>query len=91
MRELETVIERAVVLAESHVVELEHLAPWIQDDRRAAFVGVAPDEYSIKKVAPRIERELIVRALRKTRGNRTAASKLASLAAAAAILRREFS
>lgn len=76
VRELENVIERAVVLAEGPVVELEHLAPWIQDDRRTAFLGVAPDEYSIKKVVPRIEKELITRALRKTRGNRTAASKL---------------
>jgi two-component system response regulator AtoC len=76
VRELENVIERAVVLAEGKIVELEQLAPWIQDDRRTAFLGVAPDEYSIKKVVPRIEKELITRALRKTRGNRTAASKL---------------
>ncbi|MBI5015971.1 MAG: sigma-54-dependent Fis family transcriptional regulator [Deltaproteobacteria bacterium] len=76
VRELENVMERAVVLADGPTVQLEHLAPWILDDRRAAFVGVAPDEYSIKKVVPRIEKELITRALRKTRGNRTAASKL---------------
>jgi two-component system response regulator AtoC len=76
VRELENVIERAVILADGPVVELEHLSPWIQDDRRTAFLGVSPEEYSVKKVVPRIEKELIVRALRKTRGNRTAASKL---------------
>lgn len=76
VRELENVIERAVILADGPTVELEHLAPWIQDDRRSAFLGVAPEEYSVKKVVPRIEKELIMRALRKTRGNRTAAAKL---------------
>lgn len=76
VRELENVIERAVILADGPVVELEHLAPWIQDDRRTAFLGVSPEEYSVKKVVPRIEKELIIRALRKTRGNRTAAAKI---------------
>ena len=76
VRELENVIERAVILSDGPTVELEHLAPWIQDDRRNAFLGVSPEEYSVKKVVPRIEKELIIRALRKTRGNRTAAAKI---------------
>ncbi|GAB4278769.1 MAG: sigma-54 dependent transcriptional regulator [Deferrisomatales bacterium] len=76
VRELENVIERAVVMAEGSVVDLTHLSPWVDGDGGVGFLGIGPDEYSIKKVVARVEEELIRRALRKTGGNRTAASKL---------------
>ncbi|WP_025322490.1 sigma-54-dependent transcriptional regulator [Deferrisoma camini] len=76
VRELESVIERAVVMAEGPVIDEAHLSPWIQDDQEGVFPGIGPDEYSIKKVVARVEEELIRRALRKTRGNRSRASRL---------------
>ncbi len=76
VRELENVVERAVVMAEGPTIEASHLSPWIHDDGAAVFPGIGPEEYSVKKVVARVEEELIRRALRKTRGNRTAASRL---------------
>ena len=76
VRELENVIERAVVLAEGPVLEAEHLAPWLHDEQGRGVFGVLPDDYSIKKSTARVEAELIRRALRKTGGNRTEASKI---------------
>jgi len=76
VRELENVIERAVVLAEGPVLAAEHLAPWLHDEQGRGVFGVLPDDYSIKKAAARVEEELIRRALRKTGGNRTEASKI---------------
>jgi len=76
VRELESVIERAVVMAEGPVIDEAHLSPWIQEDQEGVFPGIGPDEYSIKKVVARVEEELIRRALRKTRGNRSRASRL---------------
>jgi two-component system response regulator AtoC len=76
VRELENVIERAVVLAEGPVLQAEHLAPWLHDEQGRGVFGVLPDDYSIKKSTARVEEELIRRALRKTGGNRTEASKI---------------
>ncbi|GAB6063011.1 sigma-54-dependent transcriptional regulator [Deferrisoma palaeochoriense] len=76
VRELENVIERAVVMADGTAIEANHLSPWIQEGQDGLFPAIGPDEYSIKKVVARVEEELIRRALRKTRGNRSRASRL---------------
>ena len=63
-------------MADGPAIEASHLSPWIHDDGVAVFPGIGPEEYSVKRVVARVEEELIRRALRKTRGNRTAASRL---------------
>jgi len=75
-RELENIIERAVVMADGSSIDLIHINPWIQEDSSEGLLSVGPDECSIKQVVSRIEKELISRALRKTKGNRTKASRL---------------
>jgi len=76
VRELENLIERAVVLAEGPIIGFGHLAPWLQEDRRDGGLALSAEDASIKKVTARLEEELIRRALRKTGGNRTEASRI---------------
>lgn len=77
VRELENCIERGLVLCEAGVLELSCLPEAV---RRGA--GVArratdlPDSLSIKKGTESLERELIMRALERTAGNRTHAARL---------------
>ncbi|MHB8766308.1 MAG: sigma-54-dependent transcriptional regulator [Deferrisomatales bacterium] len=77
VRELENVLERAVVLSEGAAIEASCLAPWLIEE--AAGEGsfrLEPGDCSIKKVVARVEEELIGRALRQTHGNRTEASRI---------------
>ena len=77
VRELENCIERGLVLCEAGVLELSCLPEAV---RRGA--GVArratdlPDSLSIKKGTESLERDLIMRALERTAGNRTHAARL---------------
>jgi two-component system, NtrC family, response regulator AtoC len=74
VRELENVIERAVVLAERPEIDLAYLST-VMNIRAPAGNGHA-DELSIKKATRELEEELIRRALGVTQGNRTNAAKL---------------
>ncbi|MEE4608138.1 MAG: sigma-54 dependent transcriptional regulator [Desulfobacteraceae bacterium] len=75
VRELENVIERAVVLAEGAQIEVGDLPPALRG--RAPAQAVAdPDGFSIKAGRRRMERQLIVDALKATGGNRTQAARL---------------
>ncbi|HEY1694194.1 MAG TPA: sigma-54 dependent transcriptional regulator [Polyangiaceae bacterium] len=76
VRELENTIERAMVLAESDVLELGDLPERIRDALDPVQVHLASGELSIKKTAAAIEQILIRRALQKTKGNRTRAADL---------------
>ncbi len=76
VRELENVLERAVVLADAPVIDADHLAPWLAEEDQDGRLALGPDDCSIKKVVARVEEELIRRALRRTGGNRTTASRL---------------
>ena len=74
VRELENVIERALVLSEGPSIELDFLAT-VMTVRSG--VGQSDDhELSIKKATRSLEQELIRRALGVTQGNRTNAAKL---------------
>ncbi len=76
VRELENMIERAVVLADTDVisaVDLPDRVAAVADPIRAMLDS---GELSIKKTARFMERTLIAKALEKTGGNRTAAAKL---------------
>ncbi len=76
VRELENLIERAVVLADGELLTAEDLPERVHKPEDAVAQVLASGELSIKKASRVIEEALIRRALEKTRGNRTAASRL---------------
>ena len=76
VRELENTIERAVVMSEGSVIKLEALPERIQTVDRGVQAFVGGDDLSIKRGTRALERMLIEKALRKTKGNRTRASEL---------------
>lgn len=76
VRELENAVERAVVLAEGDMIRIEDLPERLRDPVDPGRLILGSDELSIKKMQRFMEKTLIARALEKTDGNRTAASKL---------------
>jgi two-component system response regulator AtoC len=75
VRELENVIERGLVLTENQSIDLEFLPLELhRSDESSAFSQL--EEYSIKKATRILEAELIRKALRKSNGNHTHASKI---------------
>lgn len=81
IRELENVIERALVLAESEVLTALDLPEKLAPDGDAILDGNAEssEHLSIKRATRSIEETLIRKALERTHGNRTAAAKLLEL------------
>jgi len=78
VRQLEHALERGVILAQSHQIEPGDLPPEL---RQSAPTHRPPNsrddaDLSIKRHTERLERELIVRALERTGGNRSAAAPL---------------
>jgi two-component system response regulator AtoC len=82
IRELENVVERAMVLTDGEEIGLEELKRALPE-RAVSRPGVAddlpPDELSVKKHSAALEKRLIARALEVTGGNRTKASDLLDL------------
>lgn len=80
IRELENVIERALVLTEGDKISLDDLPESV---RRPAPEGpglaVDSDDLSVKRHGARLERHLIARALDRTGGNKTQAAELLEL------------
>ncbi len=76
VRELENAIERAIVFSNSRVIDIDDIRGILSDNTVENTLSLDEDEYSIKKVSKTIERKLIKKALKKTKGNRTQASKL---------------
>jgi two-component system response regulator AtoC len=76
VRELENAIERSVVLAEGDELTPDDLPASFGASANTADAALAGGELSIKKTVRYIEETLIRRALAKTGGNRTAASKV---------------
>ena len=82
VRELENTLEHAAVMADGARLEREHLPERAR--RRGAPLGgfslhVPEDDLSVKRAGRALERELILRALERTGGNRTHAAKLLEL------------
>ncbi|MCP4198942.1 MAG: sigma-54-dependent Fis family transcriptional regulator, partial [Proteobacteria bacterium] len=75
VRELENAIERAMVMAEGEQIIPDDLPVRIQDTSDPIRMTLGSGELSVKKTFRIIEEELIRRALAKTNGNRTLASK----------------
>jgi two-component system response regulator AtoC len=76
VRELENTIERAMVLAEGSRIEPDALPERVRESKDRIRLTLLSGELSIKKTTRVIEEELIRKALRETRGNRTNAAKL---------------
>ena len=76
VRELENTIERAIVLSENGRISAENLPPRIRESKDRIRQTLLSDDLSIKKASRVLEEELIRRALIKTKGNRTTASRL---------------
>ncbi|MFQ5536168.1 MAG: sigma-54-dependent transcriptional regulator [Gemmatimonadota bacterium] len=80
IRELENVLERAMVLSEGPRIRLEDLP---ENVRRPTpdtpGISVEGDDLSVKRHGARLEKHLIQRALDRTGGNRTQAAELLEL------------
>ncbi len=76
VRELENVIERAIVLTESSQIQVENLPGDVQNPKEESKLNLLNDELSIKKASRYLEIDLIRKALQKTKGNHTHAAKL---------------
>lgn len=82
VRELENCIERALVLTESGRIDVDSLPDHLKDSRRPREGGASPpndgepDSLSIRERTKNLEVDLILRALKKTGGNRTHAAKI---------------
>lgn len=72
VRELENCIERAVLLCDEGVIHSYHLPPTLQTGTES---GTLPS-LSLEDAVANLEREMIIDALKNTRGNSTAAAEL---------------
>ncbi len=80
IRELENVLERAVVLTEGAKVKLQDLPEHVQHPGPMdAGSGLPGDDLSVKRHTAELERHLIQKALARTGGNRTQAAELLEL------------
>ncbi len=82
VRQLENACERAVLLADGETIRIEDLPPELHDGAGGPIApqpgsATEPDEdLSIKRRLAALERELIVRALARTKGNRSRAARI---------------
>ena len=76
IRELENVIERALLLAKGRWITPEDLPPRISEESSYAPSFLSEENLSIRKASSRLERDLIRKALQLTAGNRTQASRI---------------
>jgi len=76
VRQLENMIERAVVMCEGEQITLADIPERMREAPDAVAQVLAGGDLSIKRAARVIEDALIRRALEKTGGNRTAAARL---------------
>lgn len=77
IRELENCIERAMVLSESGQIDLDALPDSVRDAGSAPSAKeLSDDNLSIKEHTRNVEIALILKALKKTKGNRTHAAKV---------------
>jgi len=82
VRELENAIERAVLLAEGNLVQVQNLPERIWSSPRSSDRPAPPaeassqEDLSLKRAMRSLEERYIRAALRRTRGNRTRASEL---------------
>ena len=71
VRELQNCMERAVLICDSQAIQAIHLPPTLQSNES---VGTG-NNLSLAEAVERFEREMIIDALKKSRGNQTRAAK----------------
>lgn len=76
VRELENAIQRAIILSESTMITPHDLPVKIIEQEHGTCDLYVDAGYSIKKASRLMEADLIKKALKETRGNKTQASKL---------------
>jgi len=76
VRELENAVERAMILAQGKKIGVECLPSEVLGERAPWKRDLLGEEFSIKKASRVMEEELIRKALRKTKGNRSQAAKI---------------
>jgi two-component system, NtrC family, response regulator AtoC len=80
VRELQNLVERAIVLSDSNTITADALPVELRRGLEEFHVEIPDEQLSIKQalaeLVPRIERELITRALKLTNNNRTRAARL---------------
>jgi two-component system, NtrC family, response regulator AtoC len=76
VRELENTVERAMILAQGKKIGADCLPSEILGERPPWKKNIWEEEFSIKKVSRILEEELIRKALKRTKGNRTQAAKI---------------
>lgn len=76
VRELENIIERAAVLAEDSILVPENFPPGLGKDSSGERMDGLFEGYSLKAAQKIIEKNLIIKALEATNGNRTKAAKI---------------
>jgi two-component system response regulator AtoC len=76
VRELENMIERAMVMTEGETLTADDLPERVRGRQDPIALTLGTGELSIKHTTRVIEETLIRRALAQTHGNRTAAAKL---------------
>ena len=74
VRELENVIERAVLVCDTHVVHGHHLPPTLQTAQASGTVTTI----SLSEAIAAYEKDIVLDALKTTRGNRAKAARLLS-------------
>jgi two-component system response regulator AtoC len=80
IRELENVLERALVLTEGVVIGVDDLPETVRRPApEGSGIGVDGDDLSVKRHGARLERHLIQVALDRTGGNKTQAADLLEL------------
>jgi len=84
VRELENVLERAVVLAEGDTVGPDLLPPEVRGD--SADEALARDDYSLKSISTQasasMEKNAIISALKKSGGNKKKAAEMLGISRA---------
>ncbi|MCP4715757.1 MAG: sigma-54-dependent Fis family transcriptional regulator [Deltaproteobacteria bacterium] len=76
IRELENIIERAMILAEHDMLDIDTLPENIVAPVENACDDLPQNTYSIRQACKSIEAQLIRKALQKTHGNKSRAAKL---------------
>ena len=80
IRELENVLERALVLTEDETIGVEDLPETVRrPSPEGPTITVDADDLSVKRHSARLEKYLIERALDRTGGNKTQAAELLEL------------
>lgn len=76
IRELKNVLESSMIMADGNIIKMSDLPNEFAKKELTVDTLLGDNHYSIKSASKKFEKELIIRALRETNGNKTAAAKL---------------